>query len=59
MQTQDAPKLSGGDSLDTANGKASGDIAMARKIADCAGGMPSAQKAMDIGSTKMPDMYGK
>lgn len=59
MMTQNAPKLPGGDSLDTANSKASGDNAAAAKIADCMGKMPMPQSALEVGSTKMPDMYGK
>lgn len=59
METQNAPKLPGGDALTISNGKASGDNAAAAKIADCMGKTPSPQAALEIGSTKMPDMYGK
>ncbi len=59
METQKDVKMSGGSGLDTANGKASGDNAAAAKIANCAGGMPSAQAALEVGSMKTEDPYGK
>lgn len=45
--------------LDTSNGKASGDLAAAGKVANVAGGNANPQAALAVGSTKAMNPYTK